>query len=226
MPAALTWITSGHLDDRPEMGCARIRFPTIERNTVPRIKQYIAFGGAALCLVTISACGSSDDGDTATTASTTSAAPTTVVPDNVTEPGTELKVGQPAVVPWQDGYVSISVTAVEPGDTEAFRKAYGADADGLQPYYLRFTLENVGGTDLTIKNPPKVDAILSDGSTTGTFLTGSIDECKTMLTPDSFNTVGAKFETCELDAAAAEDEIVGAQYSGGDYDEKPILWRS
>lgn len=194
---------------------------------MPRIKRFLAVGGATLCLATIGACGSSDaGGDAATAKPTTSTPPTTVIPDNITEPGTELKVGEPAVVQWQDGYVSITMTAVEPGDTEAFRQAYGADAEGLQPYYLRFTLENVGGTDLTIKNPPKVDAILADGSTTGTFLTGSIDECKTMLTPDSFNTVGAKFDTCELDAAGAEDQIVGAQYSGGDYDEKPILWKN
>lgn len=130
------------------------------------------------------------------------------------------------MVPWQDGYISITVTAVESGDTDAFRKAYGADAEGMQPYYVRLTLENLGGTDLSVKNPPQVRAALPDGSGTGTFLTGSIEACETTLTPGSFTKVGAKFETCELDAAASGDQIAGARYDQGDYDEKPILWKS
>ncbi|MFB9688573.1 hypothetical protein [Amycolatopsis plumensis] len=190
-----------------------------------RIKHAIIAAGTAGCLV---ACGSpsgSDDKDRTTPASTSTASPSTVVPTGIAAAGAELKLGQQAVVPWQDGYIGITVTAVEPGDVASFRQKFGSNADGMTPYYIRLTLENLGGTDLSTKNPPLVRAVLADGSGTGTFITGSVDACSSKLTPKTFTTVGAKFDTCRLDAAAADDKVTGAKYAEGrDYQDKPVLW--
>ncbi|WP_410572061.1 hypothetical protein [Amycolatopsis sp. cmx-4-61] len=147
------------------------------------------------------------------------------MPKDITAAGAELKLGQRAVVPWQDGYLGVTVTAVEAGDVASFRQKFGSNADGMVPYYIRLTLENLGGTNLATKNPPLVRAVLADGSGTGAFITGSVDACSTKLTPKTFTTVGAKFDTCRLDAASAGEKVTGVKYAEGrDYQDKPVRW--
>ncbi|WAL68445.1 hypothetical protein ORV05_11950 [Amycolatopsis cynarae] len=191
-----------------------------------RFRRTFTIGALCLPLLATLACGGSTGGaggpQSSTGAGTSKAAP--VVPADVAAPGTKVKLGERAVIPWQDGSVAITVTSVEPGDVAGFRQKFGENAEGLQPYYVRFTMENVGGTDLSGKNPPLVRAALADGSGTGTFITGSVDACESKLTPSTFTTVGAKFDTCVLDAADNEDKVAGARYGSGQYDDKPLLW--
>ncbi|WUH98430.1 hypothetical protein OHR68_33770 [Spirillospora sp. NBC_00431] len=148
----------------------------------------------------------------------------------VTAPGTKLKVGQRAVVPWEygstRGTIGITVTAIEPGDVAAFRSRFGAKAASLVPYYIRFTVENVGGTDLSNVGAPRLSAQLSDGSSTGVVLSGSLPDCESGDADGEFSTVGAKFETCTLQAARTGSTITSALFEDelGGYDDRELVW--
>ncbi|SFJ28561.1 hypothetical protein SAMN05421835_104173 [Amycolatopsis sacchari] len=190
-----------------------------------RIDQRITLSAVVLAATALTACGTSSDSSApATSSAPASTSATTVVPSNITAPGTKMKFGDRAVVKWQDGYVGITVTGVDSGDTAGFRQKFGENANDLEPYYVRYTVENLGGTDLSVKNPPLVRAALADGTSTGTFITGSVDQCETVLTPQTFTTVGAQVTECQLDAASTGDQVGGARYAQGEYDEQPLLW--
>ena len=62
------------------------------------------------------------------------------------------------------------------------RTAFGEQAQGLTPYCIRYTVENLTGTGFGTKNGPKLDALVGDGETTGTFVTGDIASCSARLT--------------------------------------------
>ncbi|WP_027943316.1 hypothetical protein [Amycolatopsis taiwanensis] len=191
-----------------------------------------AAGLLAVAAAALTACG----GGTKTESSATSAgAPeTSNAPVEVTEPptppGTTLALGERAVIHYDDGIdkgiLALTVTAIEVGDQAGFERDFGEDAKTTTPYYLRYTLENLAGTDLGGKNGPKLAGLLADGTTTGVFITGDLEPgCTTRLSPADFNKPGAKYENCQLDAASTGDPVVAVKYSGGDYHDKPIIWR-
>ncbi|MGH3243307.1 MAG: hypothetical protein ACRDNL_23210 [Spirillospora sp.] len=148
----------------------------------------------------------------------------------VTAPGTKLRVGERAVVPWEygstKGTIGITVTSIEPGDVTAFRSRFGAKAASLVPYYIRFTVENVGGTDLSNVGAPRLSAQLSDGSPTGVVLSGSLPDCESEDAGSEFTTVGAKFETCTLQAARNGSTISSALFDDelGGYEDQELVW--
>ncbi|MGW1682767.1 hypothetical protein [Saccharopolyspora sp. NPDC002376] len=194
-------------------------------------RRAVQFGLLATIAATaLTACGGSEPESPRPTSSAeapTSAAPVETPP--ATPPGTTLNVGDRAVIPYDDGLnkgtLALTVTAVEVGDKAYFEQNFGDDAKDATPYYIRYTLENLGGTDLGGKNGPRLAGLLADGTTTGTFITGDTPDCSNRTSPGNFDKVGAKYENCTLDAAGSGDEVVAARYNGGDYDEKPIIWR-
>ncbi|MCR6482966.1 hypothetical protein M8542_09050 [Amycolatopsis sp. OK19-0408] len=149
---------------------------------------------------------------------------------DVTKPGTELKLGERAVVPFKygttkSGTIAITVTAIEKG-ANADLARYGDKAKGITPFYLRATVENVDGADLSYASI-SLRALGSDGRSTGVIITGSTDQCKSGTAGKDFSTAGAKFETCTLQGAR-EGEAVGAATfdKGDDYDKSPVVWKS
>src|SRR5699024_4701183 len=63
----------------------------------------------------------------------------------ITEPGTELKIGETATVPFEHtdektGTIAITVTDVEKGDKSALEQ-YGDKAKGFVPYYIKYKVE-------------------------------------------------------------------------------------
>lgn len=167
-----------------------------------------------------------------TSARKTSARPAPADPGDITTPGTELKVGDTAVVPFKKGgqsghTVAITVSSIEKGDQAAFEQQFGERAKGLVPYYLKITVRNVGDSDLSHASAPRVRAIKADGRLTGVSLVGSLSGCESESFPkDAGN--GATVESCVLQAARQADTVAGAQYaeSEGGYSSKPIVWKS
>jgi hypothetical protein len=152
-------------------------------------------------------------------------------PGDITAPGTELEVGDAAVVPYKYGTgpvhtVEITVTAIEKGDRAAFKKAFGSKAADLEPYYLQVTARNVGDTDLSYASSPRVRAITDDGGLTGVSLIGDLSDCKNENFPKDAGK-DATLETCFLEAAQSNDTVTGAQYGEdeGGYREQPIVWK-
>ncbi|MEV0678786.1 hypothetical protein AB0I60_19940 [Actinosynnema sp. NPDC050436] len=209
-----------------------------------------AVGAAALLL---SACGSSTGGvatpgtttpgtttPAATTSAETSAAATSTgksgagemtaeVSEDVTKPGSKLKVGDRAVVPFKygttkTGTVAITVTAIEEGANADLVK-FGDKAKGITPVYIRVTVENVGGTDLS-HSSLSLRALGADGKGTGVIISGDTDQCESETAGKDFTKAGAKYETCVLQGTREGTKAPSASYNNGDgYDKSPIVWQ-
>ncbi|MFD7655753.1 hypothetical protein ACFV4N_17410 [Actinosynnema sp. NPDC059797] len=210
--------------------------------THARTAPLLAACAAALLL---SACGSETDGtaspaptsDTGTTTTsaeettgtTTPSAPATEADGDVTAPGSELAVGERAVVPFKygtskTGTIALTVTAIEQGDNADLAK-FGDKAKGITPFYIRVTVENVGGTDLSYSSL-SLRGLGEDGRGTGVIITGDTDECESETAARDFTTAGAKYETCVLQAAREGSKIVAASFTDGDdYKDDPVVWK-
>ncbi|NDZ59053.1 hypothetical protein G3I47_17510 [Streptomyces anulatus] len=147
---------------------------------------------------------------------------------DVAAPGTKVKIGERAVLPFtygtdKKGTIAVTVTAIEKG-AEADMAAFGDKAKGMTPYYIRMKVENVGGTDLSYASL-KLRGKLADGGPTGVILVGDIpDKCDSESAPRDFTTKGASFETCSL-SATKTDPIAAASFEEGDaYRDSPVLW--
>ncbi|TCP48633.1 hypothetical protein EV191_110193 [Tamaricihabitans halophyticus] len=190
-------------------------------------------GAAAIAA---SACGSGDDEqDSAapTTAETSASEPSEEPADagtagdaELTEPGTELSVGDRAVLPFEEGAIGITVTSIEEGDTEGFRadNADNPDAAKIIPYYIKYTVENVDGSDFGNTSVPRLGGITADGGTTGTVLTGSLGDCEQVRPDEDFTEVGATFETCNLQGGQEGREVGGVKFDEDDYRDDPVVW--
>ncbi|MFC8537441.1 hypothetical protein ACFUJY_26495 [Streptomyces sp. NPDC057249] len=149
---------------------------------------------------------------------------------DVAAPGTKLKVGDRAVLPFtygtsKEGTVAVTVTAIEKG-TEADMSPFGEKAKGMTPYYIRMKVENVGGTDLSYSSL-RLRGKLAGGAPTGVILIGDLPgKCDSESAPRDFTTKGASYETCSL-SATKTDPIAVASFEEGDaYSDSPVLWTS
>ncbi|GAB3005022.1 hypothetical protein GCM10027184_72890 [Saccharothrix stipae] len=181
--------------------------------------------------------GSSTEASTGTSttsaksgSATASSAKPKAASGDVTPPDTELKVGDRAVVPFeygtdQKGTIAIVVTAIEQG-SNADLAAFGDKAKGITPYYIRVSVENVGGTDLSYSSV-RLRAVGADGRSTGVIITGETPQCQSETAKKDFTTAGAKYETCVLQGAREGDgTVAGAEYNeGDDYLKSPITWK-
>ncbi|MDQ8707906.1 hypothetical protein RCO28_36380 [Streptomyces sp. LHD-70] len=145
---------------------------------------------------------------------------------DVTAPGTELKVGDKAVLPFEyakkKGTLAITVTAIDKG-AEADMSQFGARAKGLTPYFIKMKVENVGDTDLS-RAYVQLRGLLASGQSTGVSLVGDIPgKCDKESAPAEFGK-GVSFETCSL-AASRSGDVTGAEFDEGDaYSDKPVVW--
>jgi hypothetical protein len=149
---------------------------------------------------------------------------------DVAAPGTKLKIGDRAVLPFKygtnkEGTVAVTVTAIEKG-AEADMAPFGDKAKGMTPYYIRMKVENVGGTDLSYASL-RLRGKLEGGGPTGVILMGDLPgKCDNETAPRDFTTKGASYETCSL-SATKTDPIAVASFEEGDaYRDSPVLWTS
>ncbi|MEU5283046.1 hypothetical protein AB0G97_03355 [Streptomyces sp. NPDC020755] len=147
---------------------------------------------------------------------------------DVAAPGTELEVGDRAVLPFaytsdKKGTIAVTVTAIEKG-AEADMAAFGDKAKGMTPYFIKMKVENVGGTDLSYASL-KLDGVLEGGAGTGVVLIGDIPgKCDRESAPREFTTKGASYETCSLTATKSAP-VTAAQFDEGDtYSDSPVVW--
>jgi hypothetical protein len=199
-------------------------------------------GALSATALVLSACGSGDTTGTPAPAPTvppaaesSSAAPSTSAAapasgGDITKPGTVLKVGDRAVVPFEygsdkKGTIAITVTAIEKGETADLAK-FGDKAKDIVPYYIRATVENVGGTDLSYSSL-QLHSVAADGGSNGVIISGDVDKCESESADENFKTPGAKFDTCVLQAARVGDAVGGATYDKGDaYEDSPVVWKN
>ncbi|MFC4857790.1 hypothetical protein [Actinophytocola glycyrrhizae] len=152
------------------------------------------------------------------------------VDGDVTAPGTELGVGEQAILPFEytsekKGTIAVTVTAIEKG-TEADMAAFGEKAKGMTPYFIKMKVENVGGTDMSYASLT-LSGVLEGGGGTGVVLIGDIPgKCDNETAPKEFATKGASYETCSLSATTGPP-ITAAEFDEGDeYSDSPVVWTS
>ncbi|QFU86973.1 hypothetical protein YIM_08815 [Amycolatopsis sp. YIM 10] len=150
------------------------------------------------------------------------------VEGDVTAPGTKLKLGERAVLPFEytkdkKGTIAVTVTAIEKG-SESDMAAFGEKAKGMTPYFIKMKVENVGGTDLAHASL-KLSGVLEGGSGTGVVLIGDIPgKCDNETAPAKFTTKGASYETCSL-SASKDKPVTAAEFDEGDaYSDGPVVW--
>ncbi|MFD7530282.1 MULTISPECIES: hypothetical protein [unclassified Streptomyces] len=149
---------------------------------------------------------------------------------DVAAPGTKLKIGDRAVLPFKygtekKGTVAVTVTAIEKG-AEADMAAFGDKAKGMTPYYIRMKVENVGGTDLSYASL-RLRGKLDGGGPTGVILVGDLPgKCDSETAPRDFTTKGASYETCSLSATKTGPVTVASFEEGAAYSGSPVLWTS
>ncbi|UUV32772.1 hypothetical protein NQK81_04755 [Amycolatopsis roodepoortensis] len=172
----------------------------------------IATGCAAALL--LSACGEEAGGKT-------------VRADGTMAPGSELKVGERAVVPFSDagksGTIAITVKSVEIGPKEDLAD-FKNKGEGILPVYVRMVVENVGGTDLA-DTSVSVRAVNPDGKGTKVLMANATSACKGEDAPESFTTGGATYETCKTQGVKDGDEVGGVTFGDGEYQDDPITWK-
>ncbi|MEW2423122.1 hypothetical protein AB0911_21505 [Streptomyces nigra] len=191
----------------------------------------------------LTACGGDSEDGAAEKESPTAAAPTpdaaspsaeggdgeggaTRPAGDVTAPGTGLKVGDKAVLPFEyakkKGTLAITVTAIDKG-AEADMSRFGERAKGLTPYFIKMRVENVGDTHLSHAYV-QLRGLLDGGRSTGVSLIGDIPgKCDKESAPAEFGK-GVSFETCSL-AASQSGVVTGAEFDDGDaYSDKPVVW--
>lgn len=194
-------------------------------------------GVAAVVAIAVSGCGSAGGqaGEAASAPrvpeSTQKSVPNVepVDPDDVTPPGTKLKVGEQAILPYETanepGLVAVTVTSIEKGDQAAFNAKFGKESKGITPYYVRLTVQNVGDTDLQYGVAPRLHARTSTGRSNGVILVGGLDDCQdTRFSVES--PTGATIESCLL--RASRDEVVSVEFNNGavnlEYFDNPVVW--
>lgn len=205
----------------------------------------------------LSACGAEEPAEsTATTGATTSEEETlaTTPAEDATSPaaataeytpqGTELALGDKAVVPFRagadEGLVGVTITGIDKGaPADLAPLELGAQADGLVPYYIRITVTNETGGDWGGTSLVSLTGLLADGSEAGGVFSvpASFAPCGKGSAGDDFVTVGASYETCTLALAADSAEVAGVAYevdtyadaapegAEADYATAPITWK-
>ncbi|TCP57086.1 hypothetical protein EV191_1011038 [Tamaricihabitans halophyticus] len=209
-----------------------------QESTINQIRTTL-LGICAVSTILIAGCGGNEtEGSDSANAeqANASAPPTSVEPVDpaeldITEPGAELQLGEQAIVPFTTmdesiRYVGITVSAIEEADRDEFRARFGEDAENVVPYFLRYEVENVDGTDLTAESP-QVALAGADGGSKGAMVTGQLAGCEEARGAME-TTLGKSFESCKLDAASEGTDVV-AEYKhvtpeSEEYYDSPVTW--
>lgn len=130
----------------------------------------LAVGLVAVLALTGCGAGDNGDGDDNTDDEVTgspTATTTEAEGDELTEPGTELELGEAAFIKWQatqklEGYVAVTVQRLDQVSIKEF-SAFKLDEDtkASTPYYVQVTVANLGDTNLAGVRLP---LYLNDGS--------------------------------------------------------------
>ncbi|MFE3584239.1 hypothetical protein [Streptomyces vinaceus] len=152
------------------------------------------------------------------------------------KPGQTFKIGETAQVPFnygstKGGTIALTVTGVEqgqPADLDSLK--LGDKVKGMIPYYVRYTVKNVGTVDLSYASVGHMKGLLPDGSEAqGVSVIGTFDKCKDESLPKGF-TNGQTQTSCAIALApSAQTKVVGAEYWGDPYnslsDGKGLFWK-
>jgi len=212
----------------------RVRRPA----TWPLVRAAVA--GVALAL-TLTACSggeepSATESDTTTTPEVTASPSETQSPPyfpvpagvELTEPGSELTVGQPATVAWQPtqkvtGVLDVTVTRLTRTTFAAF-KGFKIDAATARktPYFVKATVRNAGRTDLAGRPVPLYAATDANTLVEASTFSEEFKPCRPGVLPSPFP-AGGKVNVCLVYLVPPGSGLTGVTFRP--YEEfDPITW--
>lgn len=168
--------------------------------------------------------------------------PTLQLSDRTTKPGTKLRFGQQAVVPFYSYYdkgllaVTVTVDSAPAPDADIdslpLKDEDKAALRGKTFFFVRQHLVNLDGTNLAEIWAPTLEASTRSGGWPGTLLgvgDNSVTGCDDPSTaPSDFATPGATFDTCTLFFGTASDPIISLAYTEKPYEQaatRAVTWR-
>jgi hypothetical protein len=172
-----------------------------------------------------------DAGSSTPAVGSTSATPYLPVPDGVslTEPGSQLAVGDHAVVayrPRQDvvGALDIQVTALEKTTIKSEFSAWQLNDDQQKsnPFFVRATVKNVGDTDLGGRPVPLYIVNDQNVLVESTPFASSFEACPSTPLPEKF-APGDKADVCLVYLAPDHGDLVAVSFRP-DETFNPITW--
>lgn len=169
--------------------------------------------------------------------------PTLELGDRTTKPGTKLKFGQQAVVPFYSEYakgllgLTLRVDSAPAPDSDIDAMPLSdkdkAKIRGKTFYFLRITMTDVDGANFDDVWAPTFSARTRSGGWPGQLLGAgaSVDVtgCDGVSSaPTDFSTPGAVFEQCQLYIGLASDPVTSVEYASAPYDHPDsakLTWR-
>ncbi|MFD9790261.1 hypothetical protein ACFWXK_04840 [Streptomyces sp. NPDC059070] len=135
--------------------------------------------------------------------------------------GQTFKIGEAAQFPFTygtttKGEISLTVDAIEKGSAADLAPLkLGDKVSGKVPYYIRYTVKNVGTTDLAYASVSHMKGHLGDGSEAQDLMViGSFDKCPSDSLPKGF-TNGKTQKGCAIALApSAATKVASAEYWG------------
>lgn len=168
--------------------------------------------------------------------------PTLELSDRTTKPGTKLKFGQQAVVPFHSyydkGLLGITGTVDSaPASDEDIDYLPLTDGDkaklrGKTFFFVRTKMVDLDGTNFTDVLAPTLSATTRSGGWPGALLGGAradVTGCDSAsAAPKDFSTPGAVYEQCQLYFGEPSDPITSLAYTDEPYEQaasRAITWR-
>ncbi|MEU6866964.1 hypothetical protein ABZ924_27525 [Streptomyces sp. NPDC046876] len=149
--------------------------------------------------------------------------------------GQTFKLGETATIPFKsgskDGTLGLTVTAIEkgsPADLDALK--LGDQVKGKVPYFIRYTVKNVGTTDLSFASVGHMKGLLGDNTEAqGVAVIGNFEKCPHESLPKGF-TNGQSTNGCAIALAPSDQtKVASAEYWGDPYNSlskgKGLVWK-
>ncbi len=153
--------------------------------------------------------------------------------DGTAKPGTKAKLGEPTLLSYEGGTkagtLEVTITGIEKGSkADVAPLGLSGDAKKMTPYYVRATIKNAGGKDLSHAPVDPPGGLLDDGTAARQLLViGTFATCDSYPKTKSFPP-GASYETCAPVLADPGTEVTGAVWTGQGYPDFPatsgVIW--
>ncbi|MDH6134976.1 hypothetical protein P3T37_004386 [Kitasatospora sp. MAA4] len=146
--------------------------------------------------------------------------------------GQSFKIGQAATLPFSygstKGTISLTVTSIQMGassDLDSLK--LGDQVKGMVPYYIHYSVKNVGNTDLSFSTVDHMKGLLPDGTDAqDLMLIGTFDKCPNDSLPSGF-TNGQTAQGCSVSLAPSSAvKVASAEYWGDPFTmDKGLYWK-
>lgn len=168
--------------------------------------------------------------------------PTLELTDRTTKPGSKLKFGQQAVIPffshYDKGLLGVTVTVesapAQNSDIDALplKDEDKAKLRGKTFYFARVKMTDIDGANFADVWAPTLTATTRSGGWPGSLLGASFPDvtgCEGLSpAPKDFSTPGAVYEQCELFFGTASDPVTSLEYFDAPYEQpssRAVTWK-